>query len=183
MRVLGVDPGTATTGYGVVALGSRTTLKHEAHGVITTPTNLSPEKRLALIYEGLTTIIREYEPDVVAIEELFFKNNITTGIKVAQARGIAMLAAAHAGLGYATVAWHFRKAHAGLEVAHYKPAEVKQGIAGVGNATKEQIRYMTKVLLGLPDKPKPDDAADGLAIAICHLYRGRAQARLNAALS
>ncbi|MDA1192338.1 MAG: crossover junction endodeoxyribonuclease RuvC [Candidatus Poribacteria bacterium] len=167
MRVLGVDPGTATTGYGVVALGSRTTLKHEAHGVITTPTNLSPEKRLALIYEGLTTIIREYEPDVVAIEELFFKNNITTGIKVAQARGIAMLAAAHAG----------------LEVAHYKPAEVKQGIAGVGNATKEQIRYMTKVLLGLPDKPKPDDAADGLAIAICHLYRGRAQARLNAALS
>ena len=162
MVVLGIDPGTARTGYGVVALNDRGSLESRAHGVVSTSPSLSPEARLAEIYDALSALIREHRPDIVAIEEIFFKNNVTTGIGVAQARGVAMLAAAHAG----------------ISVVGYKPAEVKQAVVGVGRATKDQMRYMTRVLLGLREKPKPDDAADGLAVAICHLHRAPAVARI-----
>ncbi len=167
MLVLGVDPGTATTGYGLVANARKGVLEHHGHGVILTPAGEEPHKRLALIYDQLSAIIRETSPDAMALEELFFKQNITTGIAVAQARGVILLAAAHAD----------------LPVAGYKPAEVKQGVVGVGRASKDQMRFMTKTLLGLRDLPKPDDAADGLAVAICHVHRGPAESRLLSALS
>ena len=157
MLVLGLDPGTATTGYGLVANARSGVLAHHGHGIISTPAGEEPHKRLARIYDELSALIRESSPDVVAIEELFFKQNITTGIAVAQARGVMLLAGG--------------------------PAEVKQGVVGVGRATKDQVRFMTKTLLGLPDRPKPDDAADGLAIAICHVHRGPAESRLLSALS
>ena len=167
MLVLGLDPGTATTGYGLVANARSGVLAHHGHGIISTPAGEEPHKRLARIYDELSALIRDSSPDVVAIEELFFKQNITTGIAVAQARGVMLLAAAHAD----------------LPVASYKPAEVKQGVVGVGRATKDQVRFMTKTLLGLPGRPKPDDAADGLAIAICHVHRGPAESRLLSAVS
>lgn len=153
MIVLGIDPGTATTGYGVVQTGERGSVRWKAHGTVRTSPELPPEQRLAQIYAELSELLRVHQPDVAAMEELFFKNNITSGISVGQARGVAMLACAHAN----------------VAVAHYKPAQVKQGVVGVGKATKEQMQAMVKTLLGLPEIPKPDDAADGLAVAICHL--------------
>ncbi len=167
MLVLGIDPGAATTGYGIVANARSGVLAHHGHGVIKTPAGEEPHRRLAMIYEELSALIRETKPDVVALEELFFKNNITTGIAVAQARGVMLLAVAHAD----------------LPVASYKPAQVKQAVVGVGRATKQQVQFMTKTLLGLADVPKPDDAADGLAVAICHVHRGPAESRLLSALS
>lgn len=167
MLVLGIDPGTATTGYGLVANARSGVLAHHGHGVILTPAGEEAHLRLARIYDQLAALIRETSPDAVAVEELFFKQNISTGIAVAQARGVVLLAAAHAD----------------LPVAGYKPAEVKQAVVGVGRASKDQVRFMTKTLLGLPDLPKPDDAADGLAVAICHVHRGPAESRLLSALS
>lgn len=162
MVVFGIDPGTERTGYGVVASSPQARLEHRGHGVIVTASSLAPEQRLACIYAELSRLLREYRPDVAAIEELFFKQNITTGIGVGQARGVAMLACAHAE----------------VPIVGYKPAQVKQGVVGAGRATKEQVQYMVRVLLRLPEPPKSDDAADGLAIAICHLHCAPAVTRI-----
>lgn len=151
-RVIGFDPGTATTGYGVVELkGSR--LVHIAHGTITTPAGEAFETRLVTLHSGVDALLEEYRPDATAIEKLYFKQNITTGISVAQARGVIALAIAQRG----------------LHIGEFGPVEVKNGVVGYGKATKAQVQEMLKILLNLDKKPTPDDAADGLALAICQL--------------
>jgi crossover junction endodeoxyribonuclease RuvC len=155
MRVLGFDPGTATTGYGVVEMRG-TRLYHVAHGVITTAPGQPMEIRLALIFDDVHRLIREFSPNAVAIEQLFFTKNVTTGIGVAQARGVIALAAAQAR----------------LPIGEFSPREVKAAITGNGRADKRQMQSMVKVLLALEAAPKPDDAADALGIAICQLHAG-----------
>lgn len=155
MRVLGFDPGTATTGYGVVEQrGSR--LTHIAHGIISTPAGLAFEKRLRRIHEEAVGLIQTHAPDCVGIEKVYFKQNVTTGISVAQARGVLALAAAESG----------------KPVGEFSPAEVKNAVVGYGSAAKHQIQEMVKSLLNLDAAPKPDDAADALALAICQLNLG-----------
>lgn len=151
-RAIGIDPGTARLGYAVLdSRGGALTLI--ACAAITTPAKLPMPERLAHIYEALAEIVREHSPGEMAVEELFFAKNVTTAVAVGQARGIALLVAAQAG----------------LSVAEYKPMHVKQAVHGYGLATKEQVGEMVRVLLHLPHVPTPDDAADAAAIAICHL--------------
>lgn len=150
---LGVDPGTATTGYGVVARNAEGEFALLACGVIRTEAGAPMQLRLRELFEDLQSLIHEFRPDSIAVEKLFFGKNVTNAISVGQARGAALLAAALAD----------------LRVAEYTPAEVKQAIAGYGNADKRQIQEMVQRLLDLPDIPRPDDAADGVAIALCHL--------------
>jgi len=153
MIVMGIDPGTATTGYGVVIRdGSR--LRHVTHGVIATPANTPFADRLSAIYDEITALLDTHKPQAVAIEKIFFKQNITTGISVAQARGVIALACAQRN----------------LDISEYGPVEVKNGVVGYGKATKQQVQQMTKTLLTLDDIPRPDDAADALALAICRLH-------------
>ncbi len=151
MKILGIDPGTATTGFGVIEVNGPK-LKFIDAGVITTPPEITMPNRLSEIYACLTQLIAEHQPEVVVVEQLFFASNVTTAISVGQARGIVLLAAAVAG----------------LPVAEYTPLQVKQAITGYGRADKKQIQEMVKMTLGLDGIPKPDDAADGLAIAITH---------------
>lgn len=154
---LGIDPGTATTGYGVVAQIPGGDFELLACGVIRTDAGVSMHLRLRELFEDLQSLIREFAPHSMAIEKLFFGRNVTNAISVGQARGAALLAAALND----------------LEVAEYTPAEVKQSIAGYGNAEKRQIQEMVQRLLELPEIPRPDDAADGVAIALCHLQTER----------
>lgn len=156
MTVVGFDPGTATTGYGVVSSDEKGSLLCRSYGAFTTPPTLSTGKRLERLYADVSRLLNAWRPDVAAVEELFFKNNVTTGIHVAQARGVVLLACAHAD----------------VPVVGYKPTEVKRGVVGVGRASKEQVQYMVRVLLRLRETPQPDDAADALAVAICHLHVG-----------
>lgn len=159
MRVLGIDPGTATTGWGLVqSRGTR--LIHLAHGTIKTPAGMPFEKRLDRIYAELKALIIEHKPDGLAIERLFFKQNVTNGIAVAQARGVIALAAAHAG----------------LSIGEFSPREVKAAITSNGGADKRQMQAMIKILLNLDATPKPDDAADALGIAICQIHAGKFRA-------
>lgn len=151
--VLGIDPGTATTGYGVVAMTLKGDFELLACGVIRTEAGVPMHLRLRELFEDLQQIIAEFRPHGVAVEKLFFGRNVTTALTVGQARGTVLLAAALAG----------------LEVAEYTPAEVKQAIAGYGNAEKQQVQEMVKRLLALDFVPQPDDAADGVAIGVCHL--------------
>lgn len=154
--ILGIDPGTATMGWGVVRQeGSR--LRYVQHGAITTPSDWEMPRRLGRLFDGVTELVRGYRPETVAIEELFFNTNTTTAITVGQARGVAILAAYKAG----------------IEVAEYTPLQVKQAITSYGRADKRQVQEMVKALLNLREIPKPDDAADGLAIAICHAFSSR----------
>jgi crossover junction endodeoxyribonuclease RuvC len=157
---LGIDPGTATVGYGLVRELKDGSLQAVHYGVIRTPAHTPMPERLATIYDEMTAIIATYKPDIAAIEELFFGKNATTGITVAQGRGVLLLA----------------MQKAGLEIGEYKPNMIKQSITGYGGADKPQMQEMIRVLLGLDSIPKPDDAADGLAIAITHIqlapYRG-----------
>ena len=154
--ILGIDPGTATMGWGVVRQeGSR--LRYVQHGAITTPSDWEMPRRLGRLFDGVTELVRGYRPETVAIEELFFNTNTTTAITVGQARGVAILAAYKAG----------------IEVAEYTPLQVKQAITSYGRADKRQVQEMVKALLNLREVPKPDDAADGLAIAICHAFSSR----------
>ena len=156
MRVLGFDPGTATTGYGVVERkGSR--LIYVAHGAIVTPPDLHFSKRLRLIFEEASALIEQHHPDAVAIEKIYFSQNVTTGISVAQARGVLTVAAALAN----------------LPVVEFSPLEVKNAVVGYGKAAKRQVQEMVKIILNLSELPKPDDAADALALAICQLHGGR----------
>jgi crossover junction endodeoxyribonuclease RuvC len=151
MKLLGIDPGTATTGFGVIE-SKNGKLSFVDAGVITTPPDMSMPSRLSEIYAGLNEIISHHKPDCMAVELLYFATNVTTAISVGQARGVVLLAAAEAG----------------LPVGEYTPLQVKQAVTGYGKATKKQIQEMVKMLLGLDGIPKPDDAADGLAIAITH---------------
>ena len=151
MRILGIDPGYGITGFGLIE-GDRGQFRLLKCGAITTPPNSDFSWRLGVIYNDMTELLRVANADAVAIEELFFGQNVTTGIKVAQARGVILLAIQQAG----------------LTVYEYKPMQVKQAVVGDGNATKHQVQDMTKRLLNLPDIPKPDDAADAVAIALCH---------------
>ena len=151
MRILGIDPGYGITGFGLVD-AQRGQYQLLRCGVITTPPNTDFSWRLEVIYNDMVQLLQVAKPDVVAIEELFFGQNVTTGIGVAQSRGVILLAIRQAG----------------IEVFSYKPAHVKQSVVGYGNATKHQVQDMTKRLLRLDAMPKPDDAADAIALALCH---------------
>ena len=151
MRILGIDPGYGITGFGLVeAQRGQTRLLH--CGAITTPAGMDFPARLEIIYEDMKKLLELAKPQEVAIEELFFGQNVTTGIGVAQSRGVILLAVQQAG----------------LPVHAYKPMQVKQAVVGYGNATKHQVMDMTRRILGLSQMPKPDDAADAIAIALCH---------------
>ena len=151
MRILGIDPGYGITGFGLIE-AERGQIRLLQCGAITTPPNADFSWRLEIIYNDMVELLRVSRPDAVAIEELFFGQNVTTGIGVAQARGVVLLAIRQAG----------------VPVTSYKPMQVKQALVGYGNATKHQMMDMTKRLLHLREMPKPDDAADAIAIALCH---------------
>lgn len=157
MLILGVDPGTAITGFGLVQ-EERGRLKAEGYGVIRTNTDHLLPDRLNQIYEQITSLVCQYQPEVMVVEELFFNKNTRTALVVGQARGVILLAAAKQG----------------LKIAEYTPLQVKMAVAGYGRADKNQVQEMVRILLKLKAIPKPDDAADALAIAICyaHSWRG-----------
>ncbi|MDD2220481.1 MAG: crossover junction endodeoxyribonuclease RuvC [Clostridia bacterium] len=151
MKILGFDPGTATTGYGVIeAVGS--SLQLLDYGTIRTLSATPMPERLAIIYDAACQLIERFSPEQIAVEKLYFNTNVTTGITVAQARGVLLLAAAQ------------RQ----IPVGEYTPLQVKQAIVGYGKAEKQQIQYMISRLLNIKVTPRPDDAADALAIAVCH---------------
>lgn len=156
MRVLGIDPGTALLGYGVVAGTERP--EALTYGVIRTAVGTPLEIRLVQLYEALASLMDEWSPDVVVLEQLFFARNVTTALSVGQARGVVLLLCGQRG----------------LPVAEYTPAQVKQAVGGYGRAGKRQMQEMVRLLLGLPSIPQPDDAADALAIALCHLQHALA---------
>ena len=158
---LGIDPGTAICGFGLVA-EEKGALHMVAYGAITTQAGEPPAERLRLVYHGLRDIIGQYHPADVAVEELFFNKNVRTALQVGQARGVAMLAAAEAD----------------LEVAEYTPLQVKQALVGYGRAEKSQVQEMVRVMLGMDRIPEPDDAADALAVAICHIHSRQVARRL-----
>ena len=151
MRILGIDPGYGITGFGLIE-ADRGQSRLLQCGAITTPAGMDFSARLEIIYEDMRKLLEVAKPDAVAIEELFFGQNVTTGIGVAQSRGVILLAIRQAG----------------LEVTSYKPAQIKQALVGYGNASKHQMQDMTKRILRLDAMPKPDDAADAIAIALCH---------------
>ncbi len=158
MVILGVDPGLAIVGWGVIAYNANR-FKTIAYGSIQTPAGMSTEKRLFAIYRELTAIMDRYHPEQMAVEELFFTNNITTGIRVAEARGVILMAGEEQG----------------IPIAEYTPPQVKQAVVGYGRAEKKQVIDMVTRILNLPAPPKPDDTADALAIAICHAHCGCSQ--------
>ena len=161
MLVLGIDPGTAITGYGLVK-GEGDDLTLVAYGAITTSSDWPLPERLQRIYEELTALIEDQQPTAAAVEELFFSKNVRTALSVGQARGVALLAAANAG----------------LPIHEYTPLQVKQAITGYGRATKDQVQQMVKMLLALDCVPQPDDAADAIAVAICHIHSAKLTAIL-----
>ena len=155
MRILGIDPGLATVGWAVIECG-RGQSRPVAYGAIITPAHTDIEARLLMIKNDLEEIIKKYEPEEMAIEELFFNTNITTGIAVAEARGV-ILCTAHA---------------LGVRISEYTPLQVKQAVVGYGKAEKRQVIAMVTSILKLPKPPKPDDTADALALAITHAHSG-----------
>ena len=154
--VLGIDPGTATLGWGAIRAESAK-IRYLQHGAITTPPDWPMPRRLSHLFDGVAALIEGYEPSALAVEELFFGNNVTSGITVAQARGVVLLAAHRAD----------------VPVFGFKPSQVKQAITSSGRADKRQVQEMVKSLLKLPEIPRPDDAADGLAIAVTHAFSSR----------
>lgn len=159
VRVLGIDPGSARMGYGIIDLDGND-LTVTGYGCVETPADLPAAERLHLLHQDLTTLLDRFAPAEVAIEELFFAKNARTAIAVAQARGVAMLAAAQYG----------------CRVVEYTPLQVKVAVVGYGKAEKIQVQHMVTVLLRLAEPPKPDDTADALAIAICHCHQRGATA-------
>jgi crossover junction endodeoxyribonuclease RuvC len=157
--VLGIDPGTATTGYGLIR-----ELDHGpvlvTYGTVQTPAGMPMPQRLVMLYQELTQLIALHRPETGAVEKLFFQRNVSTAMTVGQARGVALLALAQAG----------------LTVGEYNPKDVKQAVAGYGAADKHQMQGMVRAILNLPEIPRPDDAADALAVAICHLHSARLKA-------
>ena len=150
MRILGIDPGYGIVGYGIIDVGTTTTVVD--YGVVSTPKELSLPERLEVIYSSIESLVLSYKPDVVSVEELFYFKNQTTVIPVAEARGVILLSC--------------RKS--GVPIYEYTPLQIKQALTGFGRAEKAQIQFMVKTILGLEKVPKPDDAADALAVAICH---------------
>lgn len=151
MRILGIDPGLAIVGWGVIeAVDGR--FYPVACGSVTTPAHTDVDLRLSMIYDDVCRLMDKYQPKEMAIEELFFNNNRTTGITVAEARGVVLLAA---------------RQH-GIKISEYTPPQVKQAVVGYGRAEKKQVIAMVTSLLKLPSPPKPDDTADALALALCH---------------
>lgn len=157
MLAIGIDPGTAITGYGLVREKESGDLEAVDWGVILTPAKTAAAERLALIYDGLNEILDRHKPQSAGVEELFFQRNVSTALSVGQARGVVLLALQRAG----------------LPISDYNPKEIKQTITGYGSADKAQMQSMVRTLLKLPEIPKPDDAADALAVAICHLHSAR----------
>jgi len=153
MLVLGIDPGTATTGYGFVRESDNGPVA-VAYGVILTPAGAEMPQRLLTIFHEIRKLIALHHPDTGAVEKLFFQRNVSTAMTVGQARGVALLALAEAG----------------LSIGEYNPRDVKQAVAGYGAADKPQMQGMVRAILNLTETPKPDDAADALAVAICHLH-------------
>ncbi len=162
---MGVDPGTATTGYGLVEMAPDGSLKLVDFGVIRTSSSDPMPARLIELHEALTSVINEHQPQISAVEKLFFQRNVSSALSVGQARGVSMLA-----LGEANV-----------PVGEYTPMEIKQAVAGYGGADKQQVQHMVQRLLMMDDLPTPDDAADALAVAICHLQTERTRSRLEQA--
>lgn len=162
MRILGIDPGYATIGYGVIDY-NKNRFSVVGYGAVTTPAGIPFERRLSDIYNDMNELIKKYSPDEMSIEKLYFNTNTTTAIDVAEARGVILLAA-YGG---------------GIKIAEYTPLQVKQSITGYGRAEKRQVMEMVKGFLGLERVPKPDDTADALALAVCHAnYSGSAYSRL-----
>lgn len=151
MRILGIDPGYATIGFGIVD-SEKGNLRLLQYGVITTPADIPFSQRLNMIYEDMKRLLDAAKPDVMAIEELFWGHNVTTGIDVSHGRGVILLAAERFG----------------LPISEYTPMQIKQSVVGYGNATKLQVMDMTRRLLRLEKVPRPDDAADAIAVALCH---------------
>jgi len=154
MAVIGIDPGTALTGYGIVEELRNQSLRVIGFGVIRTESTDKPEIRLKKIFAQLNEILSLYKPETGAVEKLFFQRNTRTAMSVGQARGVAILSLAEAG----------------LSIYEYGPVEIKQAVVGYGRASKNQVQQMVKMLLNLQEIPKPDDAADALAVAICHIH-------------
>lgn len=162
MIVLGIDPGTAITGWGVVHKDPDDTLTLLGYGTVRTPASEPMAVRLREIFQSIGDLLEKHRPDAVAVEEVFFSTNVRTAMSVGQARGVVMVAAALAD----------------LPVHEYTPLEVKQAVSGYGGADKAQVQQMTALLLGLDAIPTPDDAADAIAVAVCHLHSARLQSLL-----
>lgn len=154
---IGIDPGTATTGFGLVRLEPDGSLVAVKYGVFLTPKQATASARLVMLYDDLRGLLEEHKPDMAAVEKLFFSRNVTTALAVGQARGVVMLCLEQFG----------------IDAFEYTPNEVKQAVAGYGGAPKKQVQEMVRALLALDSIPKPDDAADALAIAITHLSTKR----------
>lgn len=157
MLSLGIDPGTASIGYGLVQELGDGSLQAVHYGVITTKPDMPMSERLKLIYTDIQALVETYQPDHAGVEELFFARNVTTAITVAQGRGVILLALANAG----------------VPITEYKPNMIKQSVAGYGGAKKPQMQEMVRMLLGLDTVPRPDDAADALAVAITDIHSSR----------
>jgi crossover junction endodeoxyribonuclease RuvC len=157
MLVIGIDPGTATTGYGLVRENQDGSLSAVDYGAILTPADMPMPLRLLELYKKIKEILFLHRPESGAVEKLFFQRNVSTAISVGQGRGVALLALAESG----------------IDVLEYTPLEVKQAVVGYGRADKGQVQAMVKAILNLDETPSPDDAADALAIAICHLHSAR----------
>jgi crossover junction endodeoxyribonuclease RuvC len=157
MLFLGIDPGTATTGYGLVREKEDGSLVVLEYGAILTPADQEMPSRLLELYRRLRELLLLHRPQYGAVEKLFFQKNVRTALTVGQARGVALLA----------------MAETGMEISEYTPLEVKQAVAGWGGADKSQVQQMVRILLDLPEIPRPDDAADALEVAICHAHSHR----------
>ena len=161
MRILGIDPGYAILGYGIIEMrGNR--FKVIDYGAVTTEAGMEMPDRLKVLYNSLMELIGRFEPEVASVEELYFNTNAKTAILVGQARGVALLACSNSG----------------LEIAEYTPLQIKQALVGNGRAEKKQVQFMVKTILNLKEAPKPDDTADALAAAICHGHSAGARNRL-----
>lgn len=161
MRILGIDPGYAILGWGVIDMKGNH-FKVVDYGAVTTDAKMEMPDRLKILYNSLMDIIVQYGPDVASIEELFFNTNAKTAILVGQARGVAVLACANSG----------------LEIEEYTPLQIKQALVGYGRAEKKQVQLMVKTILNLKQIPKPDDTADALAAAVCHGHAAGNKTRL-----
>ena len=163
MRILGIDPGTNITGVGIIEVDERGEPGLCHYGCIRTSRNAKRPVRLQQIYQGLAEIIGRFQPDVIALEDIFYSDNIKTAIVMGEARGVSLLAAVNKG----------------VEPAEYSPREVKLAVVGRGNASKDQVQFMVRQILGLREEIKPADAADALAVALCHFNRMRQQVRMS----
>ncbi|MPN32736.1 Crossover junction endodeoxyribonuclease RuvC [bioreactor metagenome] len=161
MIILGIDPGIAIVGYGIMEYKNNK-FRVIDYGAITTPSTMNTTKRLERIYKGIDTLIKNYNIDEVGVEELFFNKNVKTAITVAQARGVILLGCAHND----------------KPIYEYTPLQVKQGVVGYGRAEKSQVQQMVTSMLNLKEIPKPDDVADALAVAICHAHANKLEKTL-----